>query len=130
MQMDNGTWRIYVDAYSAGTGIKTATSSDLNSWSGLSQAISGVRHGTVLRDTSSTPGPTPTRTPAPTPTPTGISNLALGKTASADSSQSANPVASGNDGSTTTRWCANDGNTGHWWKVDLGSSHTITGSEV
>jgi len=88
---------------------------------------------------TNTPGPTstptrtntpaPTATPTPTPTPGGNTNLALGKTASADSAQTANPVASGNDGSTTTRWCANDGNTGHWWKVDLGASHALTGSE-
>ena len=54
----------------------------------------------------------------------------MGKTASADSSQTANPAASGNDGSTSTRWCANDGNLNHWWKVDLGASHALTGSEV
>ncbi|MCL6591732.1 MAG: discoidin domain-containing protein [Firmicutes bacterium] len=59
-----------------------------------------------------------------------IVNLAQGKTASASSSQSANPAANGNDGSTGTRWCAANGNTGHWWKVDLGSSRAITGSEV
>src|SRR3954467_8566926 len=44
-------------------------------------------------------------------------NIAQGKTASADSAQTANPAASGNDGSTTTRWCAADGNLNHWWKV-------------
>jgi len=58
------------------------------------------------------------------------SNIAQGKTASADSSQAANPVASGNDGSTTTRWCAADGNLNHWWKVDLGASYALSGSEV
>jgi rhamnogalacturonan endolyase len=57
-------------------------------------------------------------------------NLAIGKTASADSNQSANPAANGNDNNTSTRWCAANGNTGHWWKVDLGSSQSITGSEV
>lgn len=57
-------------------------------------------------------------------------NLAQGKTASTDSYQSANPTANGNDGNTSTRWCAANGNTGHWWKVDLGSSQSITGTEV
>jgi beta-glucanase (GH16 family) len=57
-------------------------------------------------------------------------NIAQGKTASADSSETANPVTSGNDGSTTTRWCAANGNTGHWWKVDLGASYNLSGSEV
>jgi hypothetical protein len=65
-----------------------------------------------------------------TPTPTPGSNLALGKTASADSSQSGNAASAGNDGSTTTRWCANDGNLNHWWKVDLGSSYSLKSTEV
>jgi hypothetical protein len=47
----NGTWRIYIDKYSDGSGIYSATSSDLYNWSGLS-AIGAYRHGTVLRDTS------------------------------------------------------------------------------
>ncbi|MNB96717.1 F5/8 type C domain protein [compost metagenome] len=51
----------------------------------------------------------------------------MNKSASTDSSQSSNPVESGNDGSTATRWCANDGNTGHSWTVDLGSSMNIGG---
>lgn len=72
-QMDNGTWRIYVDNYSGSGGIKTATSSDLNSWSGLSAAgVSGVRHGTVLRDTNSTPTPVVTATPTPVQTATSV----------------------------------------------------------
>jgi beta-glucanase (GH16 family) len=57
-------------------------------------------------------------------------NIAQGKTASADSSETANPAARGNDGNTTTRWCAANGNTGHWWKVDLGASYNLSGSEV
>jgi hypothetical protein len=87
-----------------------------------------------------TPGPTATRTNTPTagpsltptrtPTPGGSSNLAQGKTASADSVQTANPVANGNDGSAATRWCAANGNLNHWWMVDLGASHVLTGSEV
>jgi Ricin-type beta-trefoil lectin domain/Glycosyl hydrolases family 43 len=51
-QMDSGAWRIYVDRYPSG-GIWTATSSDLNSWTGLSSVgCSGCRHGTALRDTA------------------------------------------------------------------------------
>ena len=61
----------------------------------------------------------PSTTPIPHYVPI---NLALKRTASADSSQSGNPAASGNDGNDTTRWSANDGNTGHSWTVDLGSS--------
>jgi hypothetical protein len=51
-QMDNGSWRIYVDRFTNG-GIWTATSTDLNAWSGLSSvSCPGCRHGTALRDTS------------------------------------------------------------------------------
>ncbi|WP_442952844.1 discoidin domain-containing protein [Paenibacillus sp. Soil522] len=58
-------------------------------------------------------------------------NLALNRPASASSSQGADPVSRGNDGSTSTRWSANDGNTGHWWTVDLGASKDITlGTQV
>ncbi len=54
-------------------------------------------------------------------------NLALNRTVSTDSEQTGNPASSGNDGSTTTRWSANDANTGHWWTVDLGAVKNITG---
>ena len=66
VQLDDGSWRIYVDSYSTGGGIKTATSSDLNSWSGLSAAgVAGIRHGTVL-PVASPPAPAaPARVPEP-----------------------------------------------------------------
>lgn len=55
IQMDDGTWRIYIDRYTNG-GIWTATSSNLNSWTGLtSVACSGCRHGTVLKTSSTLP---------------------------------------------------------------------------
>ena len=58
VQMDGGTWRIYVDSYSTGGGIKTASSSNLSSWSALGTvgvSPSGViRHGTVLKETITT----------------------------------------------------------------------------
>jgi hypothetical protein len=48
VRLDNGGWRIYVDRYSNG-GIWTATSSDLNTWTGLSATTcSGCRHGTAI----------------------------------------------------------------------------------
>ena len=93
----------------------------------------------VTASHSSGPTPTPTRTNTPggptltptrTPTPGSTTNLALGKIVTTDGAQAANPATSGNDGSTTTRWCATNGNTGHWWMVDLGASHALTGSEV
>jgi beta-galactosidase len=59
-----------------------------------------------------------------------LSDIAIGKTSTSDSEQSWNPTSAGNDGNNGTRWCANDGNAGHWWKVDLGSNHSITGTEI
>lgn len=68
-------------------------------------------------------------TPIPTPTPL-YTNLALNATASTDSANPGNPASSGNDGNSRTNWTANDTNTGHWWKVDLGSNKTIHGTKV
>lgn len=49
VKLDDGRWRIYVDHYSAGDGIYTATSSDLWTWTGLTKATcSGCRHGTAI----------------------------------------------------------------------------------
>ncbi|WP_234361589.1 family 43 glycosylhydrolase [Plantactinospora sp. BB1] len=49
LRMDDGTWRIYIDRYTNG-GIWTATSPDLNTWSGITRvSCSGCRHGTVAR---------------------------------------------------------------------------------
>jgi hypothetical protein len=48
LRMGDGSWRIWVDKYTNG-GIWTATSSNLDSWSGLSQiTCPGCRHGTIL----------------------------------------------------------------------------------
>ncbi|MDP4181063.1 MAG: discoidin domain-containing protein [Bacillota bacterium] len=66
---------------------------------------------------------TPTNTLVPTSTPTPMilsgANLAMGKTAYASSYQTINPIESGNDGNSNTRWCAISGDTGQWWMVDL-----------
>jgi hypothetical protein len=49
VRLDDGSWRIYVDRYSTGQGIYTATSSDLNNWTGLtSVSCAGCRHGTAI----------------------------------------------------------------------------------
>lgn len=48
VRLDNGGWRIYVDKYTNG-GLWTATSTDLNTWTGLSAVgCSGCRHGTAI----------------------------------------------------------------------------------
>ena len=61
-----------------------------------------------------------------------VENAALKKSSSCDSQESSkgNTVDKGNDGDTSTRWCANDGNVNHWWKVDLGSIYNIAATEV
>lgn len=61
-----------------------------------------------------------------------VGNVALNKYASASSEESSkgNTAGKGNDGDTSTRWCANDGNRNHWWKVDLDSLFNLMGSEV
>ena len=51
IKSDNGMWRIYIDHYSVGDGLYTATSSDLNIWSSLSKLNFG-RHGACLKTTS------------------------------------------------------------------------------
>ncbi len=54
--------------------------------------------------------------------------LSRGKPATADSEQTTdgNTAAMGNDGVLSTRWCAADAATGHYWQVDLGASHSLT----
>jgi hypothetical protein len=48
VRMDNGSYRIYIDRYTNG-GVWTATSSNLNSWTGLSSVgCAGCRHGTAI----------------------------------------------------------------------------------
>jgi hypothetical protein len=68
-------------------------------------------------------------TPIPAPTPL-YTNLALNGTASSDSELSGHPASGANDGNYRTDWTANDTNTGHWWKVDLGSNKSINGTKV
>ncbi|WP_405083578.1 discoidin domain-containing protein [Paenibacillus psychroresistens] len=59
-------------------------------------------------------------------------NLALNKPATADSEETSksHEAVKGNDGSTSTRWTAANASLNHWWKVDLGSLTSLTGSEV
>lgn len=57
-QLDNGDWRMFLDCYS-GCGYLYTTSSDLVSWTATAtvpSGLSGVRHGTVLREESGTGG--------------------------------------------------------------------------
>lgn len=59
VQLDNGTWRMYLDPQSA-AGYRYADSSNLNTWSALVTlpgAGSAFRHGTAIRDTALPPPP-------------------------------------------------------------------------
>jgi alpha-L-fucosidase len=59
-------------------------------------------------------------------------DIATGRAATASSEQTSqgNTAAKAVDGSTATRWCATNGNTGHWLKVDLGAAKSITGTRI
>ncbi|WP_405577736.1 alpha-L-fucosidase [Streptomyces sp. NBC_01092] len=59
-------------------------------------------------------------------------DIALGKTATAGSEETSkgNTAAKAVDGSTATRWCASNGATGQWLKVDLGSVRSLTGTRI
>jgi alpha-L-fucosidase len=59
-------------------------------------------------------------------------DVAAGRTATASSEETskANTAAKAVDGSTATRWCASNGNTGHWLKVDLGTTKSLTGARI
>lgn len=60
-------------------------------------------------------------------------NIALNKHCSASSEQNVfhkNYPCKANDGSMSTRWCANNDDNNHWWKVDLGSIYDIGGTKV
>jgi DNA-directed RNA polymerase subunit RPC12/RpoP len=70
--------------------------------------------------------------PAPRGSPATVSvgNIALGRQAYASSQQDGHPVQAGNDGDSTTRWCADDGSILQWWEVDLGAMAVITNTQV
>jgi xylan 1,4-beta-xylosidase len=58
------------------------------------------------------------------------SDLAAGRPATADSTQAGHPASMATDGNATTRWCAADSRTGHWWQVDLGASASLTSTQI
>jgi hypothetical protein len=109
IQLDDGTFRIYIDKYTAG-GIWTATSSNLSSWSGLS-LMGAYRHGTVLKDANYSGGPTPT--PG---TYYRITNRNSGKLMDVQ-----NPNL--NDGAKVGQYTANGGLWQKWQFVDAGSGY-------
>ncbi|MFD8706952.1 alpha-L-fucosidase [Kitasatospora sp. NPDC059648] len=59
-------------------------------------------------------------------------DIARGCPATADSVEArhGNLAANAVDGDTSTRWCAADGGTGHWLRLDLGSMRPVTGARI
>jgi len=57
-------------------------------------------------------------------------NIALNKNSFSDSEQPNNTASNGNDGKTSTSWCAANSSSNHWWTVDLGALYNISGSQV
>ena len=62
--------------------------------------------------------------------PSAPKDLTAGKQASADSEESGNAAERGNDGDLGTRWCAADAELDHYWTVDLGEQHDLSGLEI
>jgi hypothetical protein len=65
-----------------------------------------------------------------TATATTHANLSLTATATASSEQSGNYIANAKDNNTSTRWAASSGTMPQWWKIDLGSSKTLSEVEI
>ncbi|GMQ60363.1 hypothetical protein AN1V17_47630 [Vallitalea sediminicola] len=60
-------------------------------------------------------------------------NIALDKHCSASSEQNIfhkNYPCKANDGNMSTRWCANNDDNNHWWKIDLGNNYNIAKTKV
>ncbi|MFI6154789.1 discoidin domain-containing protein [Kitasatospora sp. NPDC051170] len=59
-------------------------------------------------------------------------DIARGRPTTADSVETSHGNLSANavDGDTSTRWCAADGDAGHWLQVDLGSARPVTGARI
>lgn len=56
--------------------------------------------------------------------------LSQGKAVAADSTETGNVATFGNDGSSTTRWCAANNGLNHYWQVDLGASRTLVRVDI
>ncbi|MEO6082678.1 MAG: RICIN domain-containing protein [Umezawaea sp.] len=106
LRMSDGSWRIWIDKYTNG-GIWTATSSDLNSWSGLSQiTCPGCRHGTIL-PVADVPGSTPAYR---------VTNRNSGKVMDVVSASTANSAE-------IKQWPWNGGGNQKWQFQDTGSGY-------
>jgi hypothetical protein len=59
-----------------------------------------------------------------------LPNVALKKTATASTSEDANPPENAVDGDPASRWCADSDATGAWWKIDLEKPLSLAGCEI
>lgn len=59
-----------------------------------------------------------------------LHELALDQPALASSTEAGNDAFKGNDGSTSTRWCAVNNSFPQWWRVDLGGAHQLASFSV
>ena len=84
-------------------------------WIVLLVAVSGVTHlsGAAEKDGGKVP-----------------EDLARGKPATASSTQGDHSPGSALDGDPETRWCAENDQVGHWWRVDLGRPRDLTGCRI
>ncbi|MFF4838416.1 alpha-L-fucosidase [Streptomyces sp. NPDC001315] len=85
--------------------------------------ITGVNRTRIPED--SVVGVTLDRSVQPTDIAAGMS-----ATASSKETSKGNTAAKAVDGSTATRWCASNGDTGQWLKVDLKSERSLTGTRI
>ncbi len=60
----------------------------------------------------------------------GASNVALGKPATASTTESGRQPSMANDGDPNSRWTASGGTFPQWWEVDLGAPHDLTAADI
>ena len=86
---------------------------------------------TVTPTSTPTSTPTPTATPTATPIPTGTQVLSQSQPVTASTSQGTHLATDANDGNTTgTRWSATSTAYPQWWRVDLGSSKSLSKVDI
>jgi len=100
-------------------------------------AVAFLFRGTIFKSASTgTIAVTNVSSTPPNPAPGGFTetvsagNIAFGKPAFASSHEDGHPFQDGNDGNSTTRWCAVNGGILQWWEVDLGAMAAITNTRV